>query len=155
MLLSELPDLVFISEPQVYQTDIENALNTVSHEYCFWLNSDDLYDHDLPLVKSKAAGGTLAMWKKSLDPHISIHPVQSSAILPVVLQLPGARTSVHIAVYLPTSGKEYEFISELASLKICIEELQGKHGNPVIFLRGDANSKPQKCPQVQPTLKTH
>ena len=114
-LLSQLPDLVFLSEPQAFQCDMDPAMKSVCHEYCHWLNSEDLYDQDLPLVKSKSKGGTLAMWRKWLDPHISVHPVQSPAFLPLILQLPGALTSVHIAVYLPTSGKEYEFISELAN----------------------------------------
>jgi hypothetical protein len=115
-LLSQLPDLVFLSEPQAFQCDMGYAMKTVSHEYCHWLNSEDLYDQELSLVKSKAKGGTLVMWRKWLDPHISVHPVQSPAFLPLILQLPGAQTSAHIAVYLPTSGKDYEFIS--ASLTI-------------------------------------
>ena len=143
VLLSKLPDLVFLSEPQIYQCDIGIPMKTVCHEYCYWLNSDDLYDQDLPLVKSKAKGGTLALWRKWLDPYISVHPVQSTAFLPLILQLPGAQTSVHIAVYLPTSGKDYEFISELADLKNCLDEIQEKYVNPVIFVRGDGNCNPK------------
>ena len=143
VLLSQLPDLVFLSEPQVYQTDIGYQMSTVKHEYCYWLNSDDLFDPDLPLVKSKAVGGTLAMWRKWLDPLITVHPIQSSAILPLVLQLPGAKTSVHIAIYLPTSGKEYDFISELANLKNCLDDLRDLYENPVLFIRGDGNSNPK------------
>ena len=127
-LLSQLPDLVFLSEPQAFQSDMGSAMKTVCHEYCHWLNSEYLYDQDLPLVKTKAKGGMLAMWRKWLDPHISVHPVQSPAFLPLILQLPGAQTSAHIAVYLPTSGKDYEFISELANLKNCIEDIQEKYG---------------------------
>ena len=142
-LLSQLPDLVFLSEPQAFQCDMGYAMKTVSHEYCHWLNSEDLYDQELSLVKSKAKGGTLVMWRKWLDPHISVHPVQSPAFLPLILQLPGAQTSAHIAVYLPTSGKDYEFISELANLKNCIEDIQEKYGDPVLFIRGDGNSNPK------------
>ena len=36
-------------------------------EYKCSLNSDDKYDPELPLVKSKAHGGTLAMWKLEHD----------------------------------------------------------------------------------------
>ena len=143
VLLSQLPDLVFLSEPQTYQTDIEYPMGSVKHEYCYWLNGDDTLDPDLPLVKSKASGGTLAMWRRWLDPFITVHHVQSSAILPLVLQLPGARTSVHIAIYLPTSGKEYEFLSELANLKNCLDMLRGLYDNPVIFVRGDGNANPK------------
>ena len=93
ILLSQLPDLVFISEPQVFQSDIDILMMTVKHEYCYSLNSDDLIDPDLPLLKSKAVGGTLAMWRKEMDPHITVYPVQSSAFIPLVLQLPGMITS--------------------------------------------------------------
>ena len=96
---------------------------TVCDEYCYYLNSDDLYDMDLPFEKSKAVGGTLGMWRKWLEPYIHVHPVQTSAILPLVLQLPGTKTSVHIGIYLPTSGKDYEFVSELAYLNNCLDEL--------------------------------
>ena len=111
--------------------------------HCYSLNSDDLHDPELSLVKSKAVGGTLVMWRRCLDPYITVHPVQSSAFLPIVLQLPGAEISVHLALYLPTSGKEYEFVSELANLKNCLEDLRNKYVNPVIFIRGDANSNPK------------
>ena len=51
IVLSQLPDLVFISEPQIYQSDVDNLMMTVKHEYCYWLNSDDLFAPDLPLQK--------------------------------------------------------------------------------------------------------
>ena len=143
ILLSQLPDLVFISEPQTFQTDISQLMKTVAHEYCYWLNSDDLYEPDLHLVKSKAHGGTMVMWRRSLDPHIQIHPVLTSAFLPIILQPPSTRPSVHIAIYLPTSGKEYEFITELASLKNCLDEINEKYSQPAIFIRGDGNCNPK------------
>ena len=143
LLLSQQPDIVHISEPQTYQSDIALCMNNVKHEYCYWLNSDDIYDPDLPLEKSKAVGGTLAMWRTWLDPYLHVHPVQTSAFLPIVLQLPGAVTSVHIVIYLPTSGKEYEFISELANLKNCLEELEDLYDSPVFFIRGDGNANPK------------
>ena len=134
---------MFLSEPQVFQADIKGFLTNVQHEYYFSLNSDDLYDPELALMKSKAVGGTLALWRRWLDPFISVHPVQSSAFLPLILQLPGAVTSVHLALYLPTSGKEYEYVSELASLKNCLDDLKDKYANPVIFIRGDGNFNPK------------
>ena len=114
----------------------------VHSEYSYYLNSDDLYDLDLPFEKTRAVGGTLCMWKKWLDPYIHIHPIQTSAILPLVLQLPGAKTSVHIGLYLPTSGKESEFVSELASLYNCLEELKDLYDDPIVFIRGDGNCNP-------------
>ena len=119
------------------------------HEYCFHLNSDDLYDPELPQIKSRAVGGTLAMWRKWLDPHITVFPTQSSAFLPLILRLPGVRVSVHIVLYLPTHGKDPEFISELASLKNCIDELFSLHGNLAVFIRGDGNSNPKNHTRYQ------
>ena len=124
VLLSHLPDIVFLSEPLVFQTDIQSCLNTVQHEYCHSLNSSDLYDRDLPILKSRAIGGTLALWRRQLDPYISVYPVDTPAFLPLIVELPGAQTSVHIALYLPTSGKEYECVSELANLKNCLYNLK-------------------------------
>ena len=112
LLQDQLPDIALFSEPQIYQSDISPCISSLGNEYCFYLNSDDLYDMDLPLVKSQARGGTLALWRKWLDPYVNIHPVKTSSFLPLVLQLPGTKTSVHIGLYLPTSGKEEEFVSE-------------------------------------------
>ena len=87
LILSEVPDLVLLSEPQSYQTDIRQALEGVQQEYDFWLNSDDMYDPELPLIKSRAVGGALALWRRWLEPYISVYPVQSAAFLPLVLKL--------------------------------------------------------------------
>ena len=65
----------------------------------------------------------MALWRNWLDPYITVLPSLSSAFLPVILKLPGARVSVHIAIYLPTHGKDAEFVSELANLKNCIEDI--------------------------------
>ena len=148
-LLLYLPDLVFLSEPQVYQTDIAQCTTGIRHEYCFWLNSDDLFDTELPQIKSRATGGTLTMWRKWLDPYITILPTESSAFLPLLLDLPGARPSVHLAIYLPTHGKDAEFISELASIKNCIDDVLRDHNDPVIFIRGDGNSNPKNLKRYQ------
>ena len=88
------------------------------------------------------------MWRNQFDPYITVHPTQSSAILPLVLQLPSTKTSVHIAIYLPTSGKEAEFVSELANLHNCIEELNDIYDYPVLFIRGDCNVNPKNLPRV-------
>ena len=147
--MTSLPDLVFLSEPQVFQSDIDQFTVGLRHEYCYSLNSDDLYDPELPQIKSRAAGGTLVMWRKWLDPYIAVVPTMSSAFLPVILKLPGARLSIHIAIYLPTHGKDPEFISELASLKNCIDELISTHDNPIIFIRGDGNCNPKNHTRFQ------
>ena len=81
----------------------------------------------------------MAMWRKWLDPYITVHHTQSSAFLPVILKLPSTRVSVHIAIYLPTHGKDAEFVSELADLKNCLEEVCSENDSPLVFIRGDGN----------------
>ena len=149
LLLSNLADLVLLSEPQAYQTDIRQLMKGIGHEYNFWLNSDDLQDPELPLVKSRAKGGTLALWRKWLDPYISVHPVQTSAFLPLVLKLPDTRISVHVALYLPTHGRDTEFVSELAALKNCIDDIKNIHKDAAVFIRGDSNCNIKNTSRMQ------
>ena len=149
LILSEVPDLVLLSEPQSYQTDIRQALEGVQQEYDFWLNSDDMYDPELPLIKARAVGGTLALWRRWLEPYISVYPVQSSAFLPLVLKLPDSRTSVHIALYLPTHGRDADFVSELANLKNCIDDICTIHKDALVFIRGDSNCNAKNTNRMQ------
>ena len=116
-------DFVFISEPQIYQCDVELSMASLKGEYCYALNSADKYDQELPLVKPKAHGGTMILWKVSHDPYISVHPVSSASILPIIFNPPDSPTSIHIAVYLPTHGQDCKFVEELSSLEICLQEL--------------------------------
>ena len=87
-------DLIFICEPQIYQCDVDLNMNHLQGEYCHALNSTDKYDPDLPLVKPKAHGGTMVLWKIQHDPYISVHPVSSAAILPVIFNPPNSPTSL-------------------------------------------------------------
>ena len=105
------PSLIFISEPQSYQCDISSTLQNISPSYSYHLNSEDLFDEYLPLVKSKAKGGTLLLWSSELDPYITILPTPTSAILPCRVSLPGLIISYHICIYLPTAGKDDQFVS--------------------------------------------
>ena len=57
----------------------------------------------------------MALWKLELDPFIKILATPSPAVLPLLFSLPGIARSAHIAVYLPTSGRDAEFITALAS----------------------------------------
>ena len=91
-------------------------------EYCFALNSHDKYDPELPLVKTKANGGTMVLWKVCHDPYISVHPVSSPSILPIIFNPPQSLLSIHVAVYLPTHGQDRR-IEELSSLEVCLQEL--------------------------------
>ena len=123
-------------------------MKAVSHEYSYWLNSNDRHDPELSLSTSRSVGGTLAMWRKHLDPYITVHPTQTSAVLPLVLQLPGAKISAHIAVYLPTIGKDAQFVAELANLQNCIDELNNNYNDPIVFVRGDFNVNPKNTARL-------
>ena len=131
--------LAFLSEPQAYQCDLEYVTQYIGSNYCHALNSDDLYDPELPLYQSKAKGGTMVLWQKWLDPYIKVINVTSASFLPVVLSLPGSKPSVHVALYLPTHGQDTQFVSELASLRNCIDDLNTAYDSPAIYIRGDGN----------------
>ena len=132
------PDLIFLSEPQSFQCDISLQFECFYGSYSFHLNSDDVMCPDLPLDSRRSAGGTMIMWRSKLDPYIKVLPTTSSSVLPIILSVPGMTVSAHICLYLPTSGKEAEFVSALASLEVCIQEIQEDYGCP-IYLRGDCN----------------
>ena len=133
------PDLVFLSEPQIFAHDLDLVMTYLRGEYSCSLNSPDKYDLELPLTSCRAHGGTLVLWKTCHDPFISIPPPTSSSFLPVLFQPPGNPLSIHICVYLPTLGKESQFLDELAELSRRIDELTILHPESPIFLRGDFN----------------
>ena len=84
----------------------------------------------------------MILWKKTLDSFISVHTVSTTAFLPIIFSFPGAPISVHIALYLPTSGLESEFVEEISQLRLVVEELKEKYPEALIFLRGDSNVNP-------------
>ena len=134
------PDIIFLSEPQIFSSDIGLVMKPLASTYSVSLNSADKYDPELPLMKSKANGGTLILWKKKFDPHISVWPVSSSAFLPIVFQPPGSLPSVHVAIYLPTAGQDATFLKELSDLTVTLDEIAEKYPESPIFLRGDFNA---------------
>ena len=133
------PDLIFISEPQIYQNDVNMAMLHLQGEYNFALNSADSFDPELPLIKPKATGGTMVMWKHCHDPFISVHPTSSPAILPVIFSPPDSPLSVHVSIYLPTHGQESKFLEDLSTLHVCLDELLELYPQAPIFIRGDFN----------------
>ena len=136
----EAPSLIFIAEPWLHLADAPLTLKEFSHQYNHYLNSEDLHDNLLSLSKSRAHGGTLALWKKELDPYISIQDPVSSRILVLVLDKPGFQTSIHITIYLPTAGKDSDFIKELSTLQNITDNLNDAYPDSVTFIRGDANA---------------
>ena len=98
-------------------------MKTFSSDYECFLNSADSFDYELPLKKRKATGGTMALWKHSLDPYVKICPCPTSSVLPFLFSPPGLSRSLHILLYLPTAGKDEEYIIEFAKLMQCLDEL--------------------------------
>ena len=123
VLLNNNVSFAFISEPQLYQCDAASIFQYLEGDYCWSLNSHDILDPELPLVKSRAIGGTLMLWQKELDPFIEVLSVNTTAFLPVIFRMPGLMTSIHISLYLPTHSKDSEFVSDLADLRNCLDEL--------------------------------
>ena len=148
MLHAEGPSLVFLSEPQIYQCDLPSIAQYLDHDYFYSLNSDDLYDEDLPLICNRAKGGTMVLWRRWLDPHIKVISSTGSSYLPIVLTLPDCHPSVHVAIYMPTHGQETEFVSELASLQNCLDNLIETYDHPCIYIRGDANVNTKNTARV-------
>ena len=82
----------------------------------------------------------MVLWKKELDPFVTVYMTDTSSFTPVILELPNISTTIHIALYLPTAGQDSYFIAELSKLRIILDELIIKYSDPIIFIRGDANS---------------
>ena len=136
------PDLIFLSEPQVFQSDLSILCSPFSGEYSFLLNSEETSSPELSLDSSKTYGGTLLMWRSELDPFVTPLPTTSPSFLPILLKIPGCAPSIHIALYLPTSGRDPAFVSALSLLDVFLEEISSTHQCP-IYIRGDANCNPR------------
>ena len=133
------PDLILLSEPNVFSHDLPHLMKYFTPQYKYYLNSEDRYDKELPFVKNQAYGGTMAMWKAEHDAHITVHPVLTTSYLPVIFSPPGSPVSVHVALYLPTSGQEIEFVEQIVLLRNTLFELQDKYPGSLIYLLGDSN----------------
>lgn len=136
------PTFIFLSEPWLHLPDAQNATEEIGKLYNFFLNSEDRHDELLSLRKSRAHGGTMTLWKKELDPYITIHEPISSHILATILDKPGFQTSIHINIYLSTAGHEANFMEDLAVLEDTIDTLSEKYPDSVTYIRGDANCSP-------------
>ena len=85
-------------------------------DYFYELNSADTHDPDIPLIKPKAVGGTLILWKRRLDPYVEVQSLKSTSFLPIIFNPPGYSPSVHICTYLPTAGFDSQFLEEISKL---------------------------------------
>ena len=136
------PDFMFISETNTFSHDIHSLMKYFSAKYCFFLNSEDNYDPELPLARNMTYGGTMVIWKLEHDAHITVFPVSTTSFLPIIYSSPGAPVSEHIALYFPTSGQESEFTEQIILLRTTILDLKEKYPDCLIYLRGDCNVNP-------------
>ena len=127
----------------LYQCDLDLEMNLFMGEYSSALSSDDLHDHELPLLKMRAKGGTMALWKQKHDQYVTPIPSPSSSFLPIVFSPPDHPPSIHLALYLPTAGQDTDFIDEIVNLNQCLLELSQQYPDAHLFLRGDANVNPK------------
>ena len=116
--------------------------------FCFHLNSEDSFSPELPLATRKAKGGTMALWESGLDPYVKILPTTTAAVLPLVLSPPGLQSTAHITVYLPTAGKDSDFLSEFAALDAIVSDILEDYDYP-IYIRGDFNVNPKNSVRFQ------
>ena len=135
------PALVFLSEPSIFNCDLLSVSQFFPPNISFHLNSEDMFDEALPLERSRAKGGTMALWPSSLDPYISILPTTTPAILPCRLRMPGLMETFHFCIYFPTAGQEEIFVETLAALSVFLEDIyENGDGETPVFIRGDANA---------------
>ena len=90
-------------------------------------------------IKNRSIGGTMILWKSSLDQFVTVLPKVSASFLAILFHPPGSPPSIHVSLYLPTSGKETQFIEELSKLRIYLEDLLEDHPDYLVYLRGDSN----------------
>ena len=126
--------LIFLSEPQTYQCDLSPLLQPFLGSYEAYLNSEDVFDMDLPLTYPKPKGGTMVIWHISLSPHLKVLHSTSPCFISVLLSPPGIQPSLHTAVYLPTAGRDGKWLGALAELEQHVQDITYKHGPLAIFL---------------------
>ena len=107
-----------------------------------FLNSDDLLENDLPLTNKRAKGGTI-MWRHIHEPSIKRMPFSSSSFATIVFTPPSSSPSIHVTLYLPTAGKDEEFVIEAVKLYDHLTELNRTYPEHSLFIRGDANVNPK------------
>ena len=136
------PDFIFLNEVLTFQFEAKAATDLFHGEYDYLLNSDDTFDKELPFMKNRSHGGTMILWRRSLSEFISALPTPSASFAALLFHPPGAPASLHVSLYLPTSGKESEFITEITNLRVFLEDHLIKDPDLEIYIRGDSNVNP-------------
>ena len=142
------PAFVLLSEPMLFQCDLESENLMFRGEYCSTLSSEDVYDIDLPFTSSRAKGGTMMMWRKDLHKFVTVLPSPSSCMLPILFSPPSLQPCIQMAIYLPTSGRDVDFAIELSNLSNLLIELRDKYPGLPVYIRGDANVNPKNKNRV-------
>ena len=140
--------LAFLSEPNIFQSDLLPTIDQIKGGYTHFLNSDDIYDPELPMVQNRMVGGTLVLWKTCLDPYVTIHQPTTSSHTALILKLPEHQITIHVCIYLPTSGKEHDFVTELTNLHLTLVELSELYPCAAFFIRGDSNVNTKNMKRV-------
>ena len=81
----------------------------------------------------------LVLWALHLDPFVTVFTPKTSSHTALIIQIPGYWATIHVCVYLPTSGREHDFLAELSNLESTLTELSEAHPSSPIFVRGDSN----------------
>ena len=58
----------------------------------------------------------------------------------ILLNCPGFPATAHINIYLPTAGRDADYISDLSKLDNTLDEIAEEYDDPVVIIRGDANA---------------
>ena len=95
---------------------------------------------ELPLVRSRAFG---VLWLREFDPYIEVIPTNITAFLSIMLSNKHAwstnNSSCNSVSNSVTHGKDTEFVSDLAELRNCMDELKTSFTDTIIYIRGDGN----------------
>ena len=133
------PDFIFLNECLLFQFEAPNVTDILKGEYSYALSSDDISDPELPFIKNRSNGGTMILWKHTLDPFVTVLSNENQSFLAILFKPPDSPPSLHVSLYLPTSGKESEFIEEVTKLEVFLQEMSEMHPSSLIFIRGDSN----------------
>ena len=63
--------------------------------------------------------------------------------------MPGLSPSIHVGIYLPTSGRDELFVIALAALTAVLETFQEDYHGVPVYIRADANVNPSNMPRLQ------
>ena len=142
-------DFIFLNECLLFQFEDQNSMDILKGDYSHSLNSDDITDPELPFIKNRSNGGTMILWKHSLDKFVTVIPTETHSFLAILFQPPDSPPSLHVSLYLPTSGKEAEFVAEVTKLRIFLEDFSESQPRSLVFIRGDANVNFNNKPRVK------